>query len=132
MYTGAIGYRSPVAGLELNVAIRTFEFGGDRVWLGSGGGITARSSDADEYRECLVKARPLIRALNATLREGRGRRPRGPVPGTTPSGGTAIPPSLRPRPALGAFTSLRVTGGRGHDLDRHLARLDDSAWQLVR
>ena len=26
VYTGAIGYRSPVAGLELNVAIRTFEF----------------------------------------------------------------------------------------------------------
>ena len=28
------------------------------------------------------------------------------------------------------FTSLRVTDGRGHDLDGHLARLDDSAWQL--
>ena len=42
VYTGAIGYRSPVAGLELNVAIRTFEFAGrGRVWLGSGGGITA-------------------------------------------------------------------------------------------
>ena len=26
VYTGAIGYRSPLAGLELNVAIRTFEF----------------------------------------------------------------------------------------------------------
>jgi anthranilate/para-aminobenzoate synthase component I len=25
IYTGAVGYRSPVAGLELNVAIRTFE-----------------------------------------------------------------------------------------------------------
>ena len=46
VYTGAVGYRSPVAGLELNVAIRTFEFAGDRVWLGSGGGITARSDDA--------------------------------------------------------------------------------------
>ena len=33
VYTGAIGYRSPVAGLELNVAIRTFEFHRDRVWL---------------------------------------------------------------------------------------------------
>ncbi len=41
VYTGAVGYRSPVAGLELNVAIRTFEFGGGRVWLGSGGGIVA-------------------------------------------------------------------------------------------
>ena len=40
-YTGAIGYRSPVAGLELNVAIRTFEFAAGRVWLGAGGGIVA-------------------------------------------------------------------------------------------
>ena len=30
-YTGAIGYASPVAGLELNVAIRTFEVAGGRV-----------------------------------------------------------------------------------------------------
>ena len=84
VYTGAIGYRSPVAGLELNVAIRTFEFGDGRVWLGSGGGITARSDDAAEYGECLVKAAPLIRALGGTYREAS--RP------------AAIPAALRPRP----------------------------------
>jgi para-aminobenzoate synthetase / 4-amino-4-deoxychorismate lyase len=112
VYTGAIGYRSPVAGLELNVAIRTFEFHGGRVWLGSGGGITADSDPHAEYRECLVKAAPLIRALGATLSEE-----------------PASPPT-RPRPALGVFTSLRVTGGRCRDLDLHLARLDDSTWQL--
>ncbi len=119
VYTGAVGYRSPVAGLELNVAIRTFEFAGDRVWLGSGGGITARSDDAAEYRECLLKATPLIEALDATLIE----EPLAASPGSIPS-------SLRPRPALGAFTSLRVADGHGHDLDNHLARLDASAWQL--
>jgi para-aminobenzoate synthetase/4-amino-4-deoxychorismate lyase len=112
VYTGAVGYRSPVAGLELNVAIRTFEFHGDRVWLGSGGGITAASDPHAEYRECLLKAAPLIRALEATLSE----EPASPPP--------------RPRPALGVFTSLRVTRGRGRDLDRHLARLDDSTWRL--
>ena len=112
VYTGAIGYRSPVAGLELNVAIRTFEFHHDRVWLGSGGGITADSDPDAEYRECLLKAAPLIRALGATLSEE-----------------PASPPA-RPRPALGVFTSLRVTGGRCRDLDRHLARLDDSTWRL--
>ncbi len=112
VYTGAIGYRSPVAGLELNVAIRTFEFHGGRVWLGSGGGITA-ASDADaEYRECLVKAGPLIRAVGGTLSE------------------ESVPSPTRPRPALGVFTSLRVTAGHGHDLDAHLARLDNSARQL--
>jgi para-aminobenzoate synthetase/4-amino-4-deoxychorismate lyase len=119
VYTGAIGYRSPVAGLELNVAIRTFEFGAGRVWLGSGGGITA-ASDADaEYRECLLKAAPLIRALDARL----GEEPAAPARGS-------VPPALRPRPARGVFTSLRVDRGRGHDLDGHLARLDDSAWRL--
>ncbi len=38
VYTGAIGYRSPIAGLELNVAIRTFEFHRSRVWLGPAAG----------------------------------------------------------------------------------------------
>ncbi len=125
VYTGAVGYRSPVAGLELNVAIRTFEFAGDRVWLGSGGGIVADSDDADEYRECLVKAAPLIQALNATFSEAPGA-----PAGVAVTGHAAIPPSLRPRPAMGVFTSLRVTVGDGHDLDRHLARLDDSTWRL--
>ena len=74
-----------------------------------------------EYRECLLKATPLIEALDATLREEAG---------SPASGRVAVPPSLRPRPALGAFTSLRVTDGHGHDLDKHLARLDASTRQL--
>ncbi len=135
VYTGAVGYRSPVAGLELNVAIRTFEFGGDRVWLGSGGGIVAGSSADDEYRECLVKARPLIGALNAALPgepAGKAGAPAEAAPpsGVPPSAAPAIPPGQRPRPAAGVFTSLRVTGGRGHDLARHLARLEASTREL--
>ena len=43
VYTGAIGFASPVAGLELNVAIRTFELRDGRLWLGAGGGIVADS-----------------------------------------------------------------------------------------
>ena len=106
VYTGAIGYRSPVAGLELNVAIRTFEFAAGRVWLGSGGGITARSVDAAEYRECLVKAGPLIRALGGQLPPKR--RPARPA---CRAAGRLSAPALRPRPAVGVFTSLRVTDG---------------------
>src|SRR3954452_3916911 len=53
VYTGAIGYASPVAGLELNVAIRTFECTRGGVWLGAGGGITWGSDPEAEYRECL-------------------------------------------------------------------------------
>ncbi|NIH78525.1 anthranilate/para-aminobenzoate synthase component I [Amycolatopsis viridis] len=59
VYTGAIGLASPVAGLELNVAIRTFELHGDRIALGVGGGITADSAADAEWQECLHKAAPL-------------------------------------------------------------------------
>ena len=53
-YTGAVGYASPVAGLELNVAIRTLELRGERIWMGAGGGIVADSVAADELEECVV------------------------------------------------------------------------------
>lgn len=63
VYCGTVGLASPVAGCELNVAIRTVEFdtAGNAV-LGSGGGITA-DSDADaEWHECLHKAAPILSA----------------------------------------------------------------------
>ncbi len=63
VYTGAIGLASPVAGLELNVAIRTFEISGDAIALGVGGGITADSDPEAEWQECLHKAAPLERLL---------------------------------------------------------------------
>ena len=122
MYTGAVGYRSPVAGLELNVAIRTFEFDGGRVWLGSGGGITAGSDPDDEYRECLLKATPPD--------PGAGRQRCARSRPAAPARASPRPAGAAPRPATGVFTSLRVSGGRGHDLDGHLARLDGSAWRL--
>jgi anthranilate/para-aminobenzoate synthase component I len=50
VYTGAVGCRSPVAGPELNVAIRTFEFCAGRVWLGSGGGMVADSAPVTSTR----------------------------------------------------------------------------------
>jgi para-aminobenzoate synthetase/4-amino-4-deoxychorismate lyase len=124
VYTGAIGYRSPVAGLELNVAIRTFEFAGGRVWLGCGGGIVADSLPAEEYAECLLKAGPLIRAIGGHL----DTRPAAP-PKTAADGAMARPPQ-RPRPAAGVFTSLRVTAGETSGVAGHLARLEASTRQL--
>lgn len=63
VYCGTVGLASPVAGCELNVAIRTVEFdaAGTAV-LGVGGGITADSDPAREWDECLHKARPIIAA----------------------------------------------------------------------
>jgi para-aminobenzoate synthetase component 1 len=59
VYTGAIGLASPIAGLELSVAIRTLEIHGTVVSLGVGGGITADSDSGAEWQECLHKAAPL-------------------------------------------------------------------------
>jgi para-aminobenzoate synthetase component I len=66
VYCGTVGLASPVAGCELNVAIRTVEFDavGNAV-LGSGGGITADSEPDAEWEECLHKAAPIIGASAA-------------------------------------------------------------------
>jgi para-aminobenzoate synthetase/4-amino-4-deoxychorismate lyase len=63
VYTGAIGYVSPLAGLELNVAIRTLELAAGRLWLGAGGGIVADSDPSAELEEALIKARPVAAAI---------------------------------------------------------------------
>ncbi|KWX68551.1 aminodeoxychorismate synthase component I [Mycobacterium sp. NAZ190054] len=61
IYCGTVGLASPVAGCELNVAIRTVEFSpsGGAV-LGVGGGITADSDPTREWEECLHKAAPIL------------------------------------------------------------------------
>jgi para-aminobenzoate synthetase component I len=61
IYCGTVGLASPVAGCELNVAIRTVEFdaAGGAV-LGVGGGITADSDPDAEFQECLHKAAPVV------------------------------------------------------------------------
>ena len=67
VYTGAVGFASPVAGLELNVAIRTLELAEGQVWLGAGGGIVADSDPRTELEEALTKARPIAAAVGAAV-----------------------------------------------------------------
>ncbi|MFH5824763.1 bifunctional anthranilate synthase component I family protein/aminotransferase class IV [Georgenia sp. AZ-5] len=119
VYTGAIGYSGP-AGLTMNVAIRTFEFAEDRVWLGVGGGIVADSDPAEEVHETLVKARPLLAAVGARLDEALG------------SEWAARAPSraARPDPVRGVFSTAPVEHGVVQHLDDHLARLGASAAAL--
>ena len=133
-YTGAIGFAGPVAGLHLNVAIRTLEVAGPpapvrggaaparrRAWLGCGGGIVADSDPEAELREALAKARPLVEALGGRVAEpGPWRR-------------RAVPPPVgapRPDPALGLLETVRVVDGEAQHLDRHLGRLAASAATL--
>ncbi len=61
VYCGTVGLASPVAGAELNVAIRTVEFdsSGGAV-LGVGGGITADSEPDVEWQECMHKAAAIV------------------------------------------------------------------------
>lgn len=61
IYCGTVGLASPLAGAELNVAIRTVEFdnAGSAV-LGVGGGITVDSDPSAEWQECLDKAAPTL------------------------------------------------------------------------
>ncbi|MDZ4264359.1 MAG: aminodeoxychorismate synthase component I [Mycobacterium sp.] len=69
VYCGTVGLASPIAGLELNVAIRTVEFAADgTAVLGVGGGITADSDPAREWDECLHKAAPIISASASVTR----------------------------------------------------------------
>ena len=149
VYTGAIGFASPVAGLELSVAIRTFEFAHDpasgpcaeRGWLGVGGGIVADSDPAAEAAECLTKARPLLTAIGASLAsEHTDRGPGGAWrTGTIENGDPGarlIPdrhaprPIPRPDPAAGVFETLLVEDGQPVALDEHLARLAHSVAEL--
>lgn len=60
-YCGAVGMASPVAGFELNVAIRTVEIDAvGEVALGVGGGITIDSDPEAEWQECLTKAAAVL------------------------------------------------------------------------
>jgi anthranilate synthase/aminodeoxychorismate synthase-like glutamine amidotransferase len=130
-YTGAIGYASPVAGLELNVAIRTFEFAAGRVWFGAGGGVVIDSTPEGERIETLVKAAPLVGAIGARVSPLEDAQP----PAVEPAARrVSLSPTLsaeRPvDPGLGVFSTLLVEGGEPVDLDAHLTRLRRDAKSL--
>lgn len=120
IYTGAIGIASPLSGLELNVAIRTFELAGEKVWLGVGGGIVADSDPQHELDECLDKARPLLAAVGATLEV--------PGPGTSNNAVALLrEPEARKD---GVFETMLVLNGRPIALEAHLGRLAASVGYL--
>ncbi len=127
-YTGAIGYVSPCAGLELNVAIRTFEFAGGRVWLGAGGGVVVDSTPHGELQETVVKAGPLVAAIGARVGTAEPDRRREPVAEDVaePESASAVAELPSVDLSLGLFTTLLVRDGHPVDLEPHLARLGAS------
>ncbi len=120
-YTGALGHVSAGAGLELNVAIRTFEMSGGWVWLGVGGGIVADSTPDGELAECFVKARPLIEAVGGRLELEAE------APDETGPPHVAVEARVdRADLSLGIFDTVLVTDGVASDVQAHVARLDSS------
>jgi para-aminobenzoate synthetase/4-amino-4-deoxychorismate lyase len=123
VFCGAIGFASPAAGLELSVAIRTFECADGHAWLDVGGGVVADSDPVAEAAECLAKARPLLAAIGAELEDDH-------EDSTTMA---PLPPRLGPRPvprpdpAAGVFETILVLDGVPIAVGEHLERLGSAA-----
>lgn len=122
-YCGAVGYCSPVGGFEWNVAIRTFEASGGRLWLGVGGGVVSDSSPEAEVAEALAKARGAAGAAGVVVEAGEEEVP--PVRLVAP-----VVTSSRPDPDLGVIETLLVRGGECVSLEAHLKRLRASCLRL--
>jgi para-aminobenzoate synthetase/4-amino-4-deoxychorismate lyase len=119
VFTGAIGYLGIEDGSALNVAIRTFEVSGDgsggqRFELGAGGGITADSVPSEEWRECLIKAAPLL-ALGGVDLDVQ-----------------AMPSPTVVDPDQGVFDTLIAHNATVAGLADHLTRLEQSTLELYR
>ena len=66
IYSGALGYMKPNGDFDFNVVIRTFLYNSVRgnARISAGGAITSQSKSTEEYKECLIKIRRLIKTLD--------------------------------------------------------------------
>jgi para-aminobenzoate synthetase / 4-amino-4-deoxychorismate lyase len=133
LYTGAIGYVSPLAGLETSVVIRTLEFAGDRVWMGVGGGVVADSDPEAELAECYTKAAPVLAALGGRLADSTslGDVTQAAPPATRSGAAPPLPidrtAGERPDPTRGVFTTVLVRHSTPVLAAAHVDRLSASA-----
>lgn len=63
IYSGAIGYVSPIGNFDFNVVIRSAIIQGQKLVYPVGGAITADSEANDEWHETQIKAQALFRAV---------------------------------------------------------------------
>ncbi len=65
-YSGSLGYIDPNGDFDFNVIIRTIVYNAVKKYLsvGVGGAITTKSEPELEYKECLIKIKPIIKTLN--------------------------------------------------------------------
>ncbi len=62
-YAGSVGYFSYSGDMDMAITIRTMLVDGQTAYLQAGGGLVADSTPANEYQECLNKARALVTAI---------------------------------------------------------------------
>jgi para-aminobenzoate synthetase component 1 len=69
VYSGAFGYFTPHSDFDFNVVIRSVLYNTSNQYLSFsvGGAITSQSNAEQEYQECLLKAKPIIKSLNKFL-----------------------------------------------------------------
>ena len=67
VYSGAVGYFSPIHDFDFNVLIRSILYNNTNKYLSYtvGGAITAQSDPEKEYEECLIKAIAMKKALKS-------------------------------------------------------------------
>jgi para-aminobenzoate synthetase/4-amino-4-deoxychorismate lyase len=142
-YTGAVGIASPIAGLDLSVAIRTFQLTPGSIWLGVGGGVVADSDPQAELAEALVKAAGALSAVGGSLAvqtappgggparpASRQARTRTRAKTRTQPARRALELGVRPDPSGGVFETLLAQDGRPQWLAAHLQRLSASVARL--
>jgi len=108
VYTGAIGFFSQHQTV-FNVAIRTLELNGARGTMGAGSGIVIDSDPAQEFRECLLKAKFL---------SGPAHRIAAPIGENAPAAS---------EPDKFSLIETMLWDGSYSLLELHLDRLEDSA-----
>jgi anthranilate synthase component 1 len=64
IYAGSLGYFSYNGDMDMAIAIRTMLVEGQTAYLQAGGGLVADSIPANEFQECMNKARALLHAIH--------------------------------------------------------------------
>jgi para-aminobenzoate synthetase component 1 len=69
LYSGAIGYFTPLGNFDFNVVIRSILYNSKKKYVSFsvGSAITINSIPENEYEECLLKARAMREVLNKNL-----------------------------------------------------------------
>ena len=67
LYSGSVGYVTPDGDFDFNVVIRSIIYNERKKFASFmvGGAITSKSNPEQEYSECLLKAKAMLKVLDA-------------------------------------------------------------------